>query len=42
MPLTPHAPRGYLAICPVEPGLSSERRRDREGPFRHFATVRPV
>lgn len=40
--LAPRVPRRYLAICPAEPGLSSERRRSLEGPFRRFATVRPV
>ncbi len=40
--LAPRAPRGYLAICPVEPGLSSEPGRDHEGPSPGFATVRPT
>jgi len=40
--LTPRAPRRYLAICPVEPGLSSEPGRDHDGPSPGFATVRPA
>ncbi len=40
--LAPHAPRRYLATCPVEPGLSSELRRDHMGPSPNFATVRPA
>lgn len=41
-PLTQRAPRRYLAIRPVEPGLSSEHGRSLEGPFPCFATIRPV
>jgi hypothetical protein len=40
--LAPHAPRRYLATCPVEPGLSSELRRGHQGPSPTFATVRPT
>ncbi len=40
--LSPHAPRRYLATCPVEPGLSSEPGRDHNGPSPNFATVRPT
>jgi len=42
MQLTPYAPRRYLAICPMEPGLSSEHGRGHEGSFPCFATIRPV
>jgi hypothetical protein len=41
-PLTPCAPRRYLATCPVEPGLSSEAGRGHEDPSPTFATVRPT
>lgn len=42
MKLAPHAPRRYLAICPVEPGLSSEPERGDQRPSSDFATIRPT